>query len=223
MIKKNSQPRLNRGQFSILPGLAKRSGAGNSQPAKGFTLVELLIVIVIIAVLAGILFANLVGVRQRARDSQRKADLRQIQAALELYRSDHGSYPIGTSCPSSGPPTALYFSNSSPPFTGAKCQAAVGGLRSADGNTVYMQKVPCNPLGLGGLYSSSDVNVGINTNASNLDRNYCYSSDGLIYSLITCLENQAEQAGQGGVSSASKPICNGTGTGFVRIFNLNNP
>jgi type II secretion system protein G len=60
---------------------------------KGFTLIELLIVVAIIGVLATLLMANFVGVRQRARDAQRKSDLRQIQAALEIYRSDNGSYP----------------------------------------------------------------------------------------------------------------------------------
>ena len=55
---------------------------------KGFTLVELLIVVAIIGILSTLLMANFIGVRQRARDAQRKADLRQIQSALELYRSD---------------------------------------------------------------------------------------------------------------------------------------
>jgi general secretion pathway protein G len=57
-------------------------------------LVELLIVIVIIGILATFLMANFVGVRQRARDAQRKSDMRQIQSALELYRADQGSYPV---------------------------------------------------------------------------------------------------------------------------------
>jgi len=61
--------------------------------SKGFTLVELLIVISIIGVLTTLLMANFIGVRQRARDAQRKSDLRQIQSALELYRSDQGVYP----------------------------------------------------------------------------------------------------------------------------------
>jgi len=65
----------------------------NSELEKGFTLIELLIVIVIIGVLATLLMTNFVGVRQRGRDAQRKSDLRQIQAALELYRADVGQYP----------------------------------------------------------------------------------------------------------------------------------
>lgn len=63
---------------------------------KGFTLVELLVVIAIIGILSSVLLANFIGVRERARDATRKSDLKQIQSALELYRSDKGSYPLDT-------------------------------------------------------------------------------------------------------------------------------
>lgn len=62
----------------------------------GFTLVELLIVIAIIGILSTVLMVNFVGIRERARDAKRKSDLRQMQAALELYRTDNGAYPIGS-------------------------------------------------------------------------------------------------------------------------------
>ncbi len=88
----------------------------------GFTLIELLVVIAIIGVLASILFVNFIGVRQRARDSQRKSDLRQIQSALEFYRADEGSYP------SSLPACGSAMTAGSPP-------------------TTYMQKIPCDPNG----------------------------------------------------------------------------
>src|SRR3990167_9460895 len=64
-----------------------------TQPARGFTLIELLVVIAIVGLMSGFLVANFIGIKQRARDGQRKSDLRQIQAALELYRSDNASYP----------------------------------------------------------------------------------------------------------------------------------
>ena len=60
---------------------------------KGFTLIELLVVIGIIGILSGLLMANFIGVRQRSRDGTRKSNLSQIQSAVELYRSDQGSYP----------------------------------------------------------------------------------------------------------------------------------
>lgn len=85
----------------------------------GFTLVELLVVIAIIGILSSFLMANFIGVKQRARDTQRKSDLRQLQSSLELYRSDVGSYP------------------SSLPACGASLTS---------GTSTYIQKTPCDPL-----------------------------------------------------------------------------
>ena len=91
-----------------------------------FTLIELLVVIVIIGVLATvILVSNFTGVNQRARDSRRKSDLRQIQTALELIRSDTGSYP-----------TQLYSTN---------CPTSSSLVVGAE---TYMQKIPCDPSSL---------------------------------------------------------------------------
>ena len=95
----------------------------NRKSQKGFTLIELLVVIAIIGLLTSFLVANFVGVKERARDAQRKSDLRQIQAALEIYRSDKGSYPL----------TSMIANPCTP------------GTSWTDGST-YMQDVPCDPL-----------------------------------------------------------------------------
>lgn len=60
---------------------------------KGFTLLELLIVISIIAVLAVVGFSNYFNSLKSARDARRKADLQTIQKALELYYQDNENYP----------------------------------------------------------------------------------------------------------------------------------
>ena len=65
----------------------------------GFTLVELLVVITIIGILAAIVLATLSGAGPQSRDVDRKADLRTLQAAVELYRSDNGRYPEGCNGP----------------------------------------------------------------------------------------------------------------------------
>lgn len=54
----------------------------------GFTLIELLVVISIIGVLSGMAAFNFQQARERARDVQRKSDLKQLQNALELYKDD---------------------------------------------------------------------------------------------------------------------------------------
>lgn len=65
----------------------------------GFTLIELLVVIAIIGVLSGMVMVNLQDARERARDAQRKADLKQIQNALEMYKNDQNpqTYPLNDS------------------------------------------------------------------------------------------------------------------------------
>ena len=59
----------------------------------GFTLIELLIVISIIGILSTVVLASLGSARERARDSNRVTDIRQIQLALELYFEQNGEYP----------------------------------------------------------------------------------------------------------------------------------
>ena len=57
---------------------------------RGFTIVELLIVIVVIAILAAISIVAYTGVQARARDSKRSSDLTQIKKALLAYDAIHG-------------------------------------------------------------------------------------------------------------------------------------
>lgn len=59
----------------------------------GFTLIELLVAVSIIGVLSTLVLANFNAARERARDAQRKSDLRQVQNALRTYYNDIGVYP----------------------------------------------------------------------------------------------------------------------------------
>lgn len=103
----------------------------DSHQSKGFTLIELLVVISIIGILSGLILTNFMGARQRARDAQRKANLREIQNALELYKGNQTppSYPA-----TSGWRTAL-----------------------SSGTTVYMKTVPNDPNCPGGTCSGGWV------------------------------------------------------------------
>lgn len=64
----------------------------------GFTIVELLIVIVVIAILAAISVVAYNGIQQRARNSQTLAGVRAYEKALKLYYADNGAYPAVTAC-----------------------------------------------------------------------------------------------------------------------------
>lgn len=94
----------------------------NSGKSFGFTLIELLVVISIIGILATLVAANLNSARSRARDANRKSDLRNISTALRLYFNDKGVYP--------DPATLPWGSE----WTGT------------GGSPVYMIKLPIDPL-----------------------------------------------------------------------------
>lgn len=60
---------------------------------RGFTLVELLISVSIIAILIAIGIASYSTINKQSRDTKRKSDIEQIRSALEMYRSENGYYP----------------------------------------------------------------------------------------------------------------------------------
>lgn len=68
----------------------------------GFTLIELLVVIAIIGMLSALLLPNFMSARERARDSQRKSDLKQIQKALEMYKQDQSPISFPPELPTAG-------------------------------------------------------------------------------------------------------------------------
>jgi prepilin-type N-terminal cleavage/methylation domain-containing protein len=61
----------------------------------GFTMIELLIVIVIMGILSVVGLGTFRSSQLKARDSKRKTDIRSIGDALEVYYNDFGSYPVG--------------------------------------------------------------------------------------------------------------------------------
>ena len=60
----------------------------------GFTLIELLVVISVIGLLASVILVSLNSARGKARDARRRADLRQISTAMELYYDKFDSYVV---------------------------------------------------------------------------------------------------------------------------------
>ena len=60
---------------------------------QGFTIVELLIVIVVIGILATLVITTYNGVQSKARDTKRKTDINAIQGQVEAYNTNAGYYP----------------------------------------------------------------------------------------------------------------------------------
>lgn len=67
----------------------------NSMHLRGFTIIELIVVVAILSILSGILIAVINPGRQqaRARDAVRRSDLVKISSALEQYYADNNKYP----------------------------------------------------------------------------------------------------------------------------------
>jgi len=95
---------------------------------RGFTLVELLVVVALMGIMMSIALVAYQATRVSARDARRKGDLEIVRSALEMYRSDCGRYPdtsrviFGNSLTSGG--------------TGETCVAG----------TIYMASLPVDPL-----------------------------------------------------------------------------
>lgn len=60
---------------------------------KGFSIVEILVVIAIISLVTSIVFTNLKLARSKAKNAARRVDFKTLQTALELYKQDNGRYP----------------------------------------------------------------------------------------------------------------------------------
>lgn len=61
----------------------------------GFTIVELLIVIVVIGILAALVITTFSGIQQKARDTKRQTDIKALHSQLEaFFAQDGGGYPV---------------------------------------------------------------------------------------------------------------------------------
>lgn len=105
----------------------------NIKNKKGFTLVELLVVISIIGILSSLSTISVNIARERARDAKRQSDMAQVQLALYLYFDDNLRFPV----------TDLLPANAVANWTGTLSNGLSG---AALGDKRYMLAVPRDPL-----------------------------------------------------------------------------
>lgn len=105
-----------------------------------FTLIEILVVATIIGLLAAAAAVSYSSLSRGSRDARRKADLEQIRAALEMYRSNNNSYPSSVA---------------------VDCSLSTG-LTDVNGNT-YLSNVPEDPKCINYFYYYTSFPTGCTT------------------------------------------------------------
>ncbi len=133
---------------------------------RGFTLVELLVVLSVIGLLPSVIYASFDESRAQARDRARMAELRQVQLVIEQYRAQTGSYPL----PNSG------CNGGANDFIGPGSASAAGFVSCPPNFTTYY---------ISGLVPNFTVALPLDSRFEfETDRGYYYRSDGYSYKLM---------------------------------------
>lgn len=140
---------------------------------KGFTLIEILVVVFIIALLASIIIVSVNRARITSRDARRKADLAAVKTAVELYFDLRSDYRIKTP-----PPASL--------DTGAIGWPSSGWFNASGGS--YQVNSTAHGLELNGLLNPAPKDP-ISNGYGVGSYQYMYYTDGNKYSVYTRLEN----------------------------------
>lgn len=118
------------------------------QQTKGFTIVELLIVIVVIGILAAITIVAYNGIQARARTTTVNSDLRSLEKAMLMYRADRGALPL----------SADWYSGTAMPPTSRWATEVIAGLKAE--KIISTSALEKDPWGQYYWYDNNDCAIG---------------------------------------------------------------
>lgn len=170
----------------------------------GFTIVELLIVIVVIAILASITIVAYNGIQQRARASQTSAALTAWVKAIKLYRADKGAWPTGWVCLGTG---YKYGPSGSDTSGVAQCRQDTSGSGMTE-NTAFNTSM--QPYVGASMPTPAMVTGYLNDNQWRRGLSYAYGGgDGTLNYIFATFDGDITCPGISGTESSSKTLWGG--------------
>jgi prepilin-type N-terminal cleavage/methylation domain-containing protein len=143
---------------------------------RGFTLIEILVVVTIIGILSVLVIVNTQDTRAKARNAKRKADLHSISSGLETYYADNNGYPFSEGLVfvnthrqvrnAAISATARRSCNFFPGQAGQDCVSAGGGWLWELASTGYIDQVPVDPINIAGAgFTGTSILLGTSPTA----------------------------------------------------------
>jgi len=118
---------------------------------RGFTLVELLVVIVVLAVLAAIILPKFIGAGTRSKEAALKSDLKLLRNAISLFQTDTAYYPL----------TLADLAATAAPAKGLDSSGTQQNITAADWHGPYIEAEATDPInGAAFSYTKTSPNVG---------------------------------------------------------------
>lgn len=105
---------------------------------RGFTLIEILVVVALLAVLSTLGLSSFRGAQMRGRDARRKEEARQLGSALRLYYSTYQRYPADAAAA----PYGSVLGCGAAGTTACPCAVSAQFATGAACDTVYMKRLP---------------------------------------------------------------------------------
>lgn len=151
----------------------------NNTRSSGFTIIELIVVIIVLGILVGITIVSYNGAQGRARDADRRVDVANLVKALEMYYDDNGRYPTASGTNSTA--GSIWYSSDTTSWS--TFATALAGI---------LTPLPSDPLNKAGNIRAAN-SPGLNYAYYGNTSTYCGATAGQMYIIEYRLEASAKE------------------------------